>query len=376
MNIGVLWDQFSTWIMRAGLPTVGVYHLLCASSFFNVAAEDAEGLERVGNYCLVPAQYLFAGRLAKPIFSEQKELVGYVLEQRFSYEDPALWYKTFAAYCIFPSSTLVGTLLKSVSYLSPNTRERQEKIIQSARLGGTVFSSKNPYYESCGIQISSWEETEKISSLGYERRPGDADRLQAEKNALKEIVALLREYNIVHWLDCGTCLGAYRYGGNIPWDWDVDIAILQPDFGNVRHVLSFLDPKKYSVQDWSSRDNPETYLKVYVKETDSLIDIYHFAVNAEDQTIQSILSNGESVFLPESWKIRERRFVIPTPFSFVFPLKKIDFDGIEAFIPANTKKYLQQRYGENIEPAKIYDASTGQYEKDLNHPYWKELYTR
>ena len=67
---------------------------------------------------------------------------------------------------------------------------------------------------------------------------------------------------------------------------------------------------------------------------------------------------------------------MPTNFEVVFPLKKASFDGVEAFVPNRTKEYLQQRYGENIDPAKIYNEQTGSYEKDLNHPYWQQPYTR
>lgn len=370
MNIGALWDQFSLWVMQAGLPTVGAYHLLCSTAFLNVAAEDAKGLERIANLCLAPTQYLLAGKKAEPILSEEGAVVGYLLDQRFCYQDPALWVKTTAAYCALPSSLIIGSVLKGISYLSPDVRKRQDKISTSLAQGGSLFQEKNSYYQSIGMELVSWEEAQTLVPLNYERRPGDNEKLQAEKKALKEIVTLLREHSIVHWLDCGTCLGAYRYGGNIPWDWDLDLAILQPDFDNVKNVLSKLDPEKYVVQDWSSRDNPKTYLKVYVKETDALIDIYHFAIDEENQEVRSILSNGGSVFLPESWKIRERRYTMATPFSFVFPLRKANFDGVEVYVPNRTKDYLQQRY-QNLEPSRIYSSITGQYEKDLDHPYWK-----
>ncbi len=368
-----LWNSFSLWVMQAGLPMVAFYHALCLSCFFNVSSEDAKGIEKAANLCLAPTQYLFAGRVAIPRQAEDGVIV-YSLEQRFNYEDPALWVKTAAAYLALPSSLIVGTVLKGASYLSADMRKKQEKIALSVEEGGAFFQSKNAYYRSLGVAITSFNEAEKVSSLGYQRRPEDLDKLKIEKEALKDIVSLLNEKEIIYWLDCGSCLGAYRYGGVIPWDWDLDIAILQPDFDNVRHVLSSLDPNKYMVQDWSSRDNPKSYLKIYVKEVNALIDIYHFALDGEKKEVRSILSNGKSVFLPKSWKAWESRYTIPTPFSYVFPLKKINFDGVEAYIPHETEKYLQQRYGENIAPVKIYNAATGNYEKDESHPYWQIQY--
>jgi len=368
-----LWSQFSDWIMHAGLPTVAAYHVLCGSAFLNISASDAKGLEKVANLYLAPVQYLLAGNQADPVVSETGEVISYRLKQRFSYEDRFLWVKTAGAYCALPSSLLIGGILKGVSYCFDGVRQRSLLISTCLKTAPLVF--QNEKYRSLGIDLVTFDQAEKLVHQGYQRRPGDELKLQAEKEALKEIVSLLKQHEIVHWLDCGTCLGAFRYGGNIPWDWDVDLAILQPDFENVRSILQKLDPDKYMVQDWSSRDNTQCYLKVYVKKVDALIDIYHFSIDAQQKTISSILANGNSVFLPDSWKIRERRFIMPTPFDLVFPLKKASFDGIETFVPGQTQKYLEQRYGD-ISPAKIYSEQTGQYEKDPNHPYWKELYTR
>lgn len=377
MTLSALWDSFALWAMHFGMPLVHCYHLLCGNAFYNVAAEDSEGLEKVADTVLAPVQYLLAGNKAVHAIIEKNgnPIAIYKLEQRFDYRDEHMWHKTALSYAALPASVTVGSILKGLSYLSSDTRRRYEKIIAAKR--NEHVSLNNEYYKSVGITPVDIATAEKISPSYHKRRPGEENILQIEKEALGQVVRALTDNKIMFWVDCGTCLGTYRYGGIIPWDWDIDLAILQNDFDNVKNALTnALDPNEFIVQDWSSRDKPKTYLKVYVRATGTLIDIYHFAIDEKNKSIYSILSNGDCAFLPESWKIRERRFTIPTSFDIVFPLKKATFDGVEVFVPAKTKEYLQQRYGENIEPAKIYNEKTGQYEKDLSHPYWQRAYVQ
>ena len=208
----------------------------------------------------------------------------------------------------------------------------------------------------------------------HKRRPGDENHLEEEKEALAEVFRILKKHNIPCWVDCGTCLGAFRYGGIIPWDLDIDVAVLEPDFENVSRALNELDKNRFVVQDWSSSCLPNTYLKIYVKGGSTLIDIYHFAIHPQTRQVQYILSQEHNIFLPQSWRIRERRFTVPIDFDTVFPLKKALFDGVEVYVPNKTAKYLQTFYGENLDPAKVYDESTCRYEKDLSHPYWQRAY--
>lgn len=357
-------DQLTTWIMHVGMPLVQIYHGATGNLIVNSASSDAKGLEKIADYVLAPAQYVMAGR-----YFETKDGLHYTIRQRFDYNTPLSWSKTGVSFLVMPISLAVGGALKACALMDSSAMQHHQNL-RYALLEAPIHVPKD-YYSTCGIKLVSIDQAEPLEAAQHKRRPGDEQVLAHDKAALKEVVELLHKHEIAYWLDCGTLLGAQRYGGIIPWDFDLDIAILAPDFDNVYKVLNQLDSSNYVVQDWSSRDRPKSYLKVYVKKTGLLIDIYHFEIDEKKQVIRSILSNENSMFLPMSWKIRERRFVIDTPIDYVFPLKKANFDGITAFVPNQTEKYLKQRYGDNIEPAKVFNPQTQRYEKDLSHPYWQ-----
>ncbi len=357
------WDKLVLKLIYFGLPVVTAYHQVCDNVFLNTAASDAKGLEKIGNIVLTPVQFLLAGKVA--INEDGK----YRLEQKFNYHE-TLVLKSTAAIVSFPIALPLGSLIKGIGYLSPEVRTRHQEIDQT--LSSREVKPHLDDYRQLGLALE--ENPERLEAPLHKRRPGEESALTLEKDLLKEMVHLLKVNQIPFWLDCGTCLGAYRYGGVIPWDGDIDLAILAPDFDNVMRALGGrggLDKDKYHVQDWSNRCRPKTYIRVYIRENRNYIDIYHFGIDPAMQTVASILSYENSSFMVESYKIRERRFTIPSAYETVFPLKKADFDGIEVYVPNQTKKYLQERYGENIGPVKIYNEISGEYEKDLTHPYWQ-----
>lgn len=361
MSFSALLNTTIEKIIFIGLPVVQAYHLLCGSVFLNVAPEEARGVERVASYALAPVHYLLCGQGAK------KNERGYQIKPRFSYSEHFLT-KTATSFVVLPLSVGAGVALKAAAYLFPEVRERHLAIVNYQN--SCDVHSNLDYYRSIGINIEEFDNASFIAPPTHVRRPGDENRMLKEKEAFKEVMAILRAHKIPFWTDCGTCLGTLRYGGLIPWDWDIDIGVLEPDFENIKHALNALDKDKYAVQDWSGRDKPGTYLKVFVKGTPTLIDLYHFSIDPKKRIIRCVFSNEFSPFFSEAMKNRERRYTIATPFDNVFPLKKANFDGLEVAVPGMTKEYLQARYGHDISPPKVYDPITNNYEKDLNHPYW------
>lgn len=358
---------FFKTLLLVGLPAVNMYHHICNHPFLGTAAEDAAPLEWVGDQLLIPWHYATVGLKATPTGDER---LPYQLSHRFTYDDTYWHLKTAASYLLLPASLGCGASVKSFSLLWKTSREHHAKVRNT--LNSQFVCLNCDRYREIGIALNEgYFSTEKIQSQGHKRRGTGDQHMTNDRRAMADVIAVLEEEQIPYWADCGTCLGAYRYGGVIPWDNDIDLAILQPDSDNVRRALNRLDPRKYAVIDWSSRDKPKSYLKVYAKGTDVLIDIYHYEVNEEEKSLRYIVSNEDNIFMSEEWRNREREYKKPVPFDTIFPLKRADFDGIEMMVPNKIVEYLQLRYGENLDPVKIYNEETDSYEKDPNHPFWK-----
>jgi phosphorylcholine metabolism protein LicD len=357
-----LWDFSVNSLAQFFLPLVCSYFALTANVFLNTSYKDATGLEKAAGELLLPYQYVFGGQIAS-----QNEEGEWVFSNRFAEKTVQnnILYTPLAA-----PSMLLGGFLKAISLCSTEVRKHFQAIA-NAKVSTEIRSNLELYHE-LGLRLNGPERW--FRPLGLTRRPGDELVLWHEKEALKDIGALLDEAQIPWWLDCGTCLGAYRYGGVIPWDEDVDIAVLEPDFDNIQKVLNNLDPKKYIVQDWSCTSHPKSFNKIYVRKSNTVIDLYYYKILPDQEQIQWIMAFEDTDFFPEWVKIRERRFKVPAPYAVVFPLQRALFDGVVVNVPRDCKKYLQRCYGENLDPVKVFNPDTNSYEKDLSHPYWQNEY--
>lgn len=222
-------------------------------------------------------------------------------------------------------------------------------------------------------------------------------RLQMNSlKVLKYIDRICRENNITYWLSSGTCLGAVRHGGFIPWDDDVDVEMLEKDFRKFVAILGHEPKDGYVLQ---SAKNEPTYIapfakvrdfKTYVKENQgydkhykyngAFVDVFplvpsrmrHFhkqafrmrmrAVNYDldpakarecrlwhwrNQLVFPIFRLLDSAFPGK--RLRHKLgscFYSPRYLDELFPVKYVAFEGVMLPVPNNVDAYLTRIYGD------------------------------
>ncbi len=124
-------------------------------------------------------------------------------------------------------------------------------------------------------------------------------RLRQEINLLllRIVDAIAKRNGIQYWLMYGTLLGAVRHGGFVPWDDDLDIALLEDDYEKLREILSSALPEGLEMQWWMTPGFPRMgIMRVVDGATGCFVDIYPHL-----QTPGALDSSGEKTDWEQSY---------------------------------------------------------------------------
>jgi len=98
---------------------------------------------------------------------------------------------------------------------------------------------------------------------------------EKELQILVEFVKVCKELELKYTLAYGTLLGAERHKGFIPWDEDIDVAMLRDDYNKFIKFGQELLPKNLFIQTWETEDEfHKSYAKVLDVST-TLIEPIH-----------------------------------------------------------------------------------------------------
>ena len=89
-----------------------------------------------------------------------------------------------------------------------------------------------------------------------------------ETETLKEIISICNKLQIEYFLIGGTCLGAIRHDGFIPWDDDIDIGMRRDDYNRfLRDAPSLLNAQYFLQTPESDKKSVYSYAKLRVNGT-------------------------------------------------------------------------------------------------------------
>uniref|UniRef100_UPI00358EBA8E ribitol 5-phosphate transferase FKRP isoform X2 n=1 Tax=Myxine glutinosa TaxID=7769 RepID=UPI00358EBA8E len=160
--------------------------------------------------------------------------------------------------------------------------------------------------------------------------------LHALRSTTHHVIAQLEAAGVRYWLEGGSLLGAARHGDIIPWDYDVDVGIYLED---VKKHLLLQRAASNAVEDeqgflWEKAREGDFY-RVHYSHTNRLhVDLWPFYPH-----------NG--LMIRESWiksHPQDRAF----PESFLVPLDKLGFAGIQANVPNNHRQFLELKFGRGV----------------------------
>ena len=226
----------------------------------------------------------------------------------------------------------------------------------------------------------------------------------ANLEILKRVNEICKEHNLDMWLTFGTLLGAVRHKGFIPWDDDIDVEMPRDDYNKIKEIIDSMGENSplyteliHSKNDVNiflkirHRNIPHTFIDITpIDETKTQltkkqrlalsnkikfyrrlmnIKIRNFIKNKDEKGVLEYISKKSEQFFKFSDKqnIENSDLVWGIDFqhkmndylvyshSTYFPLKEIEFEGVNFKCVNDEHTFLTEMYGSYMSwPSKLY----------------------
>lgn len=175
----------------------------------------------------------------------------------------------------------------------------------------------------------------------------NSEKLKKTEYFMFDICKKLEKNGILYYLDHGTLLGIIRDNSFIPWDKDVDIAVLDNDESKIIDFLdiflpSYIHPlcEQNNWKYFAAKDNIQLFGQTEFKIME--LQIYNDSTSVEDEVALDLMFKyQDGDFL--HWGVCGKH--LKMPYQVCFPTKKIDYKSNLLNIPNQHIKYLESLYG-------------------------------
>ena len=134
------------------------------------------------------------------------------------------------------------------------------------------------------------------------------DEIKKLQLDILDVVAEFCDKNgINYWLNCGTLIGAIRHKGYIPWDDDIDLGMLRPDYDKFMRLFN-LEQQRYKAY---SVENNKKFCYPFMKVVDTktlLYEVYEGSnetfVNVDIFVYDNVVDDEKVI--QKMFKVRDR----------------------------------------------------------------------
>jgi phosphorylcholine metabolism protein LicD len=194
--------------------------------------------------------------------------------------------------------------------------------------------------------------TDPKTGVMYSTRMSEVDIKNLKKGQVKmtgmlyEFDRICRKYGLSYWCMGGTLVGTLRNAGWVPWDGDLDVAMIDSDYEIFYKVAQKELPKNLWLQD-ERHDKKHNKTHNKIRDLNSCYDKWiktprkHLNGLCLDIFLYKVV--GDKLIAHKNENISKHDEVYH--YNFIFPLKEMEFENISVYVPNDYKQYSINSWG-------------------------------